>query len=65
MAGGKAVGAEVWRCYIKHNVMPSAVKKVVLSYAKLETELSSELENHFDLKAVTALVRKLGITQLL
>lgn len=35
--------------------MLSTVKKLGLSYAKLETELSSELENHFDLKAVTAL----------
>lgn len=43
--------------------MLSAVKKLGLSYAKLETKLSSELQNHFDLKAVTALVRKLGITQ--
>lgn len=43
--------------------MLSAVKKLGLSYAKLETKLSSELENRFDLKAVTA-VRKLGITQL-
>lgn len=45
--------------------MLSAVKKLVsLSYAKPETKLASELENHFHLKAVTALVRKLGITQL-
>lgn len=45
--------------------MLSAVKKLVsLNYAKLETMLSSELENHFHLKAVTALVRKLEITQL-
>lgn len=45
--------------------MLSAVKKLVsLSYAKLETSLALDLENHFDLKAVTALVRKLGITQL-
>lgn len=43
--------------------MLSAVKKLSLSYAKLETKLSSELENPFDLKAVIALVRKLGITQ--
>lgn len=44
--------------------MLSAVKKLALSCAKLETKLSSELENHFDLKAATALGRKLGITQL-
>lgn len=44
--------------------MLSAGKKISLSYAKPETKLTSELENHFDLKAVTALVRRLGITQL-
>lgn len=45
--------------------MLSTVKKLGLSYAKLETKLSSELESNFELKAVTALVRKLGITVIL
>lgn len=36
-------------------------EKLGLSYAKLETKLSSGQENHFDLKAVTASVKNLGI----
>lgn len=40
--------------------MLSAVKKLGLSYAKLETKLSLELENRFDLKAIAALVKELG-----
>lgn len=41
--------------------MLSAMQKLGLSYAKLETKFSSEQKNHFDLKAVTAFLKNSGI----